>query len=293
MAAGKLKVGEKDEKGDKRVGKRKEKEDCEEERSRGSEEDTLRGAEEEREVMVCVNLFFMSIVRDTCSIVPLHLDIFCLKLCFSLQRDHSTVSRINYINWEFEQDDGSLSDENSAVPTPQPKARRPNNPPTHPLSTRPILLHSKSHGNVSESPDDNVGDGRWPRNRAPPPPPSKTKSKPPGGFAHQLSHQPLSTPTPYPDSEPSASKGGSEYALVTKLPVAHKRTKSDQKPVYSDSEVTSSPAKERDGPPSRPPPRPQAAPTAGIAKKKKRFSAVELESEGRGKEREPFLQVMD
>ena len=107
-------------------------------------------------------------------------------------------------------------------------------------------MRSHSQGDVIDSNDES---GKKPRNRAPPPPPSKTKSKPPRGFAHQLSHQPFSVPPPPSSSSQSHTQSsgnqGGEYARVTKPPPAYKRTKSDQKPGEDGDKGTGSP-RERD-----------------------------------------------
>ena len=97
-------------------------------------------------------------------------------------------------------------------------------------------MRSHSHDNVVESAED--ADMKRPKNRAPPPPPSKTKSKPPRGFSHQLSQ-----PHTQFGNEASAlvSREGGEYARVTKPPPAHKRTKSDQQPVHADKEQYKTP----------------------------------------------------
>ena len=132
------------------------------------------------------------------------------------------------------------------MPGPRPHTARPSNPPTLPLNTHPVLMRSHSQGDVIDSNDES---GKKPRNRAPPPPPSKTKSKPPRGFAHQLSHQPFSVPPPPSSSSQSHTQSsgnqGGEYARVTKPPPAYKRTKSDQKPGEDGDKGTGSP-RERD-----------------------------------------------
>ena len=87
-------------------------------------------------------------------------------------------------------------------------------------------MQSHSQDNVADFTEE--GDGKRPKNRAPPPPPAKSKSKPPRGFSHQVS-QPLAGAC----SEAS-TEVGSENVRFPKPPPGHKRTKSDQPMFHGD-----------------------------------------------------------